>query len=113
MYFTPTTSKYQGQICGGIHLHILDEEKLEPVAMGVKLLDLLRRMYPEDFRLLAPEGEWTMPFISLLAGHREFENENWDPEEILAGYARESREFRLRKAQYEIYPKENSYGNDG
>jgi hypothetical protein len=73
----------------------------------VKLLDLLRRMYPGDFRLLEPDGEWKIPFISHLAGHREFESPNWNAEEMLNGYARESREFRLRKAQYEIYPKEN------
>ena len=107
VYFVPTTSKHQGQVCGGIHLHITDEEKLEPTALGVRLLDLLRRMYPEDFRLLEPDGEWEMPFVSLLAGHREFEAPDWDTEKILGRCARESRAFRLRKAPYEIYPKEN------
>ena len=107
VYFTPTTSKHQGKICGGIHLHILDEDKLEPVVLGVKLLDLLRRMYPDDFQLLGPEGEWKIPFISLLAGHREFENPDWNLEDILCRYRLESQAFRLRKTQYEIYPKEN------
>lgn len=104
VYFTPSTSKHQGQVCGGIHLHILDEKALEPVAMGVKLLDLLRRMYPNDFRLLEPSGEWTMPFLSLLSGHREFEDRNWEPKEILYRYATECESFRRRKARYEIYP---------
>ena len=107
IYFTPSTSKHQGQVCGGIHIHILEEDRLEPVALGVKLLDLLRRMYPDDFRLLGPDGEWKIPFISHLAGHRDFEDPGWNAEDILSRYARESREFRLRKAQYEIYPKEN------
>ena len=107
IYFTPSTSKHCGQVCGGIHLHIVEENRLEPVALGVKLLDLLRRMYPDDFRRLEPEGEWRIPFISHLAGHRELEAPNWNPEEILSRYDRESREFRLRKAIYEIYPKEN------
>ena len=107
IYFTPSTSKHQGEVCGGIHLHILDENALEPVALGVKLLDLLRRMYPDDFRLLGPGGEWKIPFLSHLAGHRDFENLSWNLGEILSRCARESREFRLRKAKYEIYPKEN------
>lgn len=106
VYFTPTTSKHQGQVCGGVHLHILDEDKLEPVAMGVKLLDLLRRMYPEDFRLLKPNEEWKTYFLSLLSGHRDFEKENWDADLLLDRYARESQDFRLRKIPYEIYPKE-------
>lgn len=106
IYFTPTASKHQGVTCGGIHLHVVDEYQLRPVELGVHLLDLLRRMYPEDFSLLPPDGEWEIPFISLLAGHRDFENPDWDVDEILSRYARESEIFRWRKAPYEIYPKE-------
>lgn len=106
VYFTPTTSKHQGVLCGGIHLHIVEESRLEPVAMGVKLLDLLRRLYPGDFQLREPFGEDTIPFLSLLAGHREFENPGWEPGQILSRYTRESQTFRCRKASYEIYEKE-------
>lgn len=106
VYFTPTTSKHQGVLCGGIHLHILDMYLLEPVKLGVKLLDLLRREYPEDFQLLPPFREGGKPFLSLLAGHRDFEAPNWDAEAILERYEQESRAFAWRKAPYEIYPKE-------
>lgn len=106
VYFTPTASKHQGVLCGGIHLHIVDEYLLRPVELGVKLLDLLRTMYPDDFRFLAPYREGGKPFISLLSGHRDFERPDWNAEEILARYARESSTFRWRKAPYEIYPKE-------
>ena len=107
VYFTPTTSKHQGQLCGGIHLHITDEKQLRPVELGVRLLDLLRKCYPDDFRLLPPFREGGKPFLSLLAGHRAFESPQWDAEEILNRYARECEDFRLRKAPYELYPKEN------
>ena len=107
VYFTPTTSKHQGQLCGGIHLHITDEKQLRPVELGVRLLDLLRKCYPDDFRLLPPFREGGKPFLSLLAGHRAFESPQWDAEEILNRYSRECEDFRLRKAPYELYPKEN------
>ena len=106
VYFTPTTSKHQGTLCGGIHLHIVEEDRLRPVELGVKLLDLLRRMYPADFQLLPPFREGGKPFLSLLAGHREFENPHWDLNVILTRYEEESEAFRLRKAPYEIYPRE-------
>ena len=108
VYFTPTTSKHQGQLCGGIQLHIMDENALQPVALGVRLLHLLGTMYPEDFRFLDPVREDGKPFISLLAGHREFENPGWDAEDILRRYAEDSAQFRERKAPYEIYPKEDT-----
>ena len=106
VYFTPTTSKHQGTLCGGIHLHIVDETALRPVELGVRLLDVIRKLYPNDFQLLPPFREGGKPFISLLAGHRDFEEPGWDAEEILARYERESREFAARKTPYEIYPKE-------
>lgn len=106
IYFTPTTSKHQGTLCGGLHLHITDEKTLEPVALGVRLVDLVRTMYPQDFSFLPPFREGGKPFISLLAGHRDFEDPAWDPEAILARYRQESRRFLARRAPYEIYPKE-------
>lgn len=106
VYFTPTASKHQGTLCGGVQLHVTDEAGLQPAAMGVKLLDLLRRMYPGDFQFLPPVRPDGKPFISLLAGHRDFENPDWNADELINRYERESRAFRLRKAPYERYPKE-------
>lgn len=105
VYFSPTTSKHEGTLCGGIHLHITDETLLQPVALGVKLLDLLRKMYPEDFHFLPPVREDGKPFLSLLAGHRDFEHPDWDAESLLARYRKESEDFRQRKAPYERYPR--------
>ncbi|MDD5863360.1 MAG: DUF1343 domain-containing protein [Firmicutes bacterium] len=106
VYFTPTTSKHQGTLCGGVQLHITDENRLEPVAMGVKLLALLRQMYPGDFQFLPPVRPDGKPFLSLLAGHRDFERPDWDADELLRRYEQEGQAFRLRKKSYERYPKE-------
>ena len=106
VYFTPTASKHQGVLCGGIQLHIMDEKALRPVELGVRLLDLLRRIYPNDFAFLPPVRQDGKRFISLLAGHREFENPNWNADTILARYETESRAFRTRKKRYERYKKE-------
>lgn len=106
VYFTPTTSKHQGSLCGGIHLHITHEKQLQPVELGVKLLDLLRQIYPGDFQFLPPVRQDGKPFVSLLAGHRDFEDPNWQAQAILERYRQESREFRQRRKPYEYYPKE-------
>ena len=106
VYFTPTASKHQGVLCGGIQLHIMDEKALRPVELGVRLLDLLRRIYPNDFAFLPPVRQDGKRFISLLAGHREFENPNWNADTILARYEAESRAFQTRKKRYERYKKE-------
>lgn len=106
VYFTPTASKHQGVLCGGIQLHIMDEKALRPVELGVRLLDLLRQMYPEDFSFLPPVRPDGKIFLSLLAGHRDFENPDWDADAILTRYEAESQAFRTRKMRYERYEKE-------
>lgn len=111
VYFNPTASKHQGTVCGGIQLHIVDEKAIQPVAMGVRLMDLLRRLYPEDFHFLPPVRQDGKPFISLLAGHRDFENPDWSLQEILDRYEAESRAFRKRKAEFERYPREGRKWN--
>lgn len=103
VYFTPTTSKHQGVLCGGIHIHIVDEEAIRPVELGVRLLALLKQRYPEEFHFLPPVREGGRPFISLLAGHREFEQEKWDADAIVARYEEESKGFLQRKKAYHLY----------
>ena len=71
----------------------------------MELLDLLRKMYPKDFHFLPPVREDGKPFLSLLAGHRDFEHPDWDAESLLARYRKESEDFRQRKAPYERYPR--------
>ena len=105
IYFTPSASKHQGTLCGGIHLHVVNEDILKPVELGVKLLDLLRRLYPSEFHFLPPVREGGKPFLCLLAGHRCFEDPAWDAGSVLRFYGLESEAFRRRKAPYEIYHK--------
>lgn len=102
VYFTPTASKHQGNLCGGVHLHVVDEKAIQPVALGVRLLELVKNRYPRDFHFLPPVRQDGKPFISLLAGHRDFEGD-WNAEQLLARYAQESAQFRQRKAAYELY----------
>ena len=103
VYFTPSASKHQGQVCGGIHLHIMDQTALRPVELGIRLLSLLRALYPKDFAFLPAPHPGGRPFISLLAGHGEFENSQWDPEKLIARAREDSMLFRSRKKPYEIY----------
>ncbi len=106
VYLTPTPSQHQGTLCGGSHQHITAEQQLRPVELGVRLLALLRQMYPKDFSFLPPVREGGKPFISLLAGHRDFEAPDWDADAILHRYHQESQAFRMRKEAYHLYPKE-------
>lgn len=71
--FTPDSSKHQGIRCEGLHLQVANASRLQSAELGIHLMDLMRRLFPEDFRILPPQPGDTIPFISRLAGHRAFE----------------------------------------
>ena len=91
-YFTPTASKNAGTLCGGVHLHVTDAAALRPTELGLRLLALVRDMYPRDFAVL-----------SLLAGHREFERPDWDAETLIARARRECAAVAVRRKPYLLY----------
>lgn len=106
VYFTPTCSKHQGKNCGGIMLHVTDYEALRPVRVGLELLALFCKRYPEQTAFLPPVEAGRRPFISLLTGCGDF-TPGWDKNGILARYARESAAFREEKQRYHLYEEES------
>ncbi len=102
VYFVPSISKHQGVSCGGLMLHVTDFTALRPVALGVELLDLFQRLYPEQSAFLPPVEPGRRPFISLLTGCGDFVS-GWDKRTVLDRYERESAAFAREKAAYHLY----------
>lgn len=102
-YFEPTTSKHKGIFCGGVHLHVTDARAIRPLTVGITLLAVIRGQRPEDFAFLPPYTEGGRPFISLLAGHRRFEQPGWTAEEILSGQTAQEKAFTQRKQAFHLY----------
>jgi len=49
--FTPTSSNFAKQKCGGVRLVITDRNALRPVTAGIAIALVLHRLYPNDFAL--------------------------------------------------------------
>ncbi len=69
-YFTPFTSKYAGQHCQGVQVHVTDREQLKPIKVAVGMIETLKKKYDNHF-------QWTEPFkeryfIDLLMGTDQF-----------------------------------------
>lgn len=65
--YLPTASKYAGQLCHGVQLHVLDRERFCPLATGLHLLKTFRDLYPQYFAWRPPrepDGVW--PFDRLM-----------------------------------------------
>ncbi len=69
--FTPTFSKYAGEDCRGVQVHVVDRERFRPVEAAVHFLVQARRLHPD--RLELRDG------FDRLAGN------GWMRRQILAG----------------------------
>src|SRR5690625_2029585 len=47
MFATPTSSKHEGEFCGGVQLHITDMDAYEPVRTGIHVVATLLRTVEE------------------------------------------------------------------
>lgn len=56
-YFTPTFSKYQGELCGGVFVHITDREKFNTMKASWVMLHVVRTHYAEHFKVNKPYVE--------------------------------------------------------
>ena len=98
-YFTPTFSKYRGEACSGVEVHITDSRKIRPVATAVALLQAVRRLYPDQLAFHAKS------FDRLAGGSRlrqAIEN-GTGLEEILDGWKRELERYLQRRRRFLLY----------
>jgi uncharacterized protein YbbC (DUF1343 family) len=69
-YFVPQYSAFQGDLCAGIQLHVLDRQRFEPVRVGIELLLTVSQAYPDAFRITPGKSD-KPSFFDLLAGTRQ------------------------------------------
>jgi len=50
-YFTPMSSKYNHEQCGGVNILLIDRNALDAPELGVEIASALQRLYPDRFEL--------------------------------------------------------------
>ncbi len=71
IFFQPTFHKFAGQLCGGVHLHVIERDSFSPFHTGLKVIRCLRRMYANYFQWKPPPYEYEyqrLPIEVLLGG---------------------------------------------
>lgn len=98
VYFTPTFSKYAGELCRGVQLHVTDPAAYDGFTVGLFLLQTIRELHPDDFRFL---GEKTF-FIDHLAGNDLIRRGLYDAEQKKRD-AEALTLFERRTEKYHLY----------
>lgn len=97
--FTPTFSKYQGESCNGVQLHITDNQAFQPVTAALYFISTVKRLHPEEFSFRDDSfdrlcgNSWVR---EMLLENRKIEaiKERWEPR---------LEEFKGRRALHLIY----------
>ncbi|MDR1397481.1 MAG: DUF1343 domain-containing protein [Desulfarculales bacterium] len=71
--FEPAFNKYQGQVCGGLQIHVRDRRQYRPLRLTLAILGALSRRQPGLWELRPPpyEYEYEKRPLDLLLGDRE------------------------------------------
>ncbi len=102
LYFTPTASKYQGTMCGGVQIHIMDVPSIEPVRTALSLLYEVQSRWAGDFEWCTPLPPATRPHIELLGGDGQLTSHT-PLEVLLESYQRDAEAFAAKKQAYHLY----------
>lgn len=97
VYFTPVFSKWQGQMCGGIQLHVTDRETFQPVHTALVVLKTVLTLYPGQVEVT--------PFASKLMGIPDFHKRivNESVESIEASWQEHLKAYMATRQKYLLY----------
>lgn len=95
--FTPDASVFKDESCGGINIIITDRKQFQPVQMGIEIAVMLRRLYPEQWKVDA--------YLRLLVNAATLEQvKRGDaPEEIIRSWTTSLDEFRRTRSRVLLY----------
>jgi uncharacterized protein YbbC (DUF1343 family) len=98
-WFTPSFSKFQGQLCGGCQLHVTDRASFRSVAAVLHIIKTVRAMYPDKFAFHAEYFDKVMGTASV----RQALETGKDVPAILAGFEPGLEAFAALRKRYLLY----------
>ncbi|MBB3125391.1 uncharacterized protein YbbC (DUF1343 family) [Paenibacillus rhizosphaerae] len=66
--FTPVISKHRGELCNGVMTFVTDKSAYESAATGLRLIERIMRLHPDEFAWVKPAEAESGWFIDVLSG---------------------------------------------
>ncbi len=104
-HFLPTTSKYAGESCQGVQIHILDRTLFEPLSTAFTAIETVRRLHADHFAWRVPQDG--IHNFDLLAGTDQIRlalDRGASTAELLATWAADREPFAALRRRFLIYP---------
>ena len=96
--FTPESSIFKGEECGGVRVLLKDPSQLTPLRLGLSIAQSLRKLYP---------AQWETKKLNTLLCHPPTEQAILDQkptESIIAEWKKDLEAFEDRRRKHLLYP---------
>lgn len=95
--FTPASSEYAGQKCGGVNPVVTDRNALDASEMGIEVASALMRLYPHEYK---PDG---LDRLIVSKVTEDALSQGEDPRRIAEGWREGIEAFEKIRAKYLLY----------
>jgi uncharacterized protein YbbC (DUF1343 family)/CubicO group peptidase (beta-lactamase class C family) len=97
IHFTPASSTFAGERCGGLRFTVTDRDALSPVALGIEIAVALRDLHPLHWQ--------REKFLDLMANRDTFERlqKGDTADSIIESWRNKLEVFRARRARFLLY----------
>jgi uncharacterized protein YbbC (DUF1343 family) len=103
VYFIPSASKWAGETCAGIQIHVTDDRHFRPVLTGVAILAALRALWPEQFQWRESGGGFAVDRLAGTDRVRRAIDAGEAPGDIAAAWTADEEAFGITRAGARLY----------
>jgi uncharacterized protein YbbC (DUF1343 family) len=98
-WFSPTFSKYKGELCGGAQIHVIDRNQYRPFESSLHIIKTVMKMYPRHFKF---HNEYFDKIMGTPKVRQALEK--WiDVKDIIKSYKGELDNFLVLRKPYLLY----------
>jgi uncharacterized protein YbbC (DUF1343 family) len=98
-WFSPTFSKYKGELCGGAQIHVIDRNQYKPFESSLHIIKTVMKMYPRHFKF---HNEYFDKIMGTSKVRQALEK--WiDVKDIIKSYKGELDNFLVLRKPYLLY----------
>ena len=98
--FTPTLSKFSGEACQGVQLHVADRKSFRALLTALLIIEDIRRNYPEQFQFKSAHFD---RLVGSDAVRKAMERDE-PASDIVATWQKDLKEFEAARRKFLLYP---------
>jgi uncharacterized protein YbbC (DUF1343 family) len=98
-WFTPTFSKFKGELCGGAQIHVVDRNVYKSFDMSLHIIKAIMDIYPDSFAFHDEYFDKIMGTSRI----REALEKGVAVDDIIKGYEKELENFKKLRKSYLLY----------